>query len=99
MSITPIVMIWVVLGLATLALALYRKVLANGEQDVVRLGAGEEKMIPQQEALANKLQVIDKWGKTLTVLTVVIGLGLAATYLYMAFQDPSLLPKNLYRAQ
>jgi hypothetical protein len=97
MNLTPIVMLWAVLGLATLGLALYRKMMTQNEQDVVHLGAGEEKQIPQQADLVKKLAVVDKWGKTLTVVTVLLGLVLAGGYLYNGWQDPSSAPNNFYR--
>jgi hypothetical protein len=43
-------------------------------------------MIPYQVALAHKMDAVDKWGKTLTVLTVAIGLLIAAAYLYAQLQ-------------
>lgn len=87
MNLTPYVILWAVLGVATLALAIYRKlVMLHQEDELVHLGAGEEKMIPQQVALAHKMDTVDKWGKTLTVLTVVYGLAMAAVYLYGQLQ-------------
>ncbi|MGD1094567.1 MAG: hypothetical protein ABSB35_21560 [Bryobacteraceae bacterium] len=83
MNLTPFVILWALLGIATLALALYRKlVMLHQEDELVHLGAGEERMIPHQVALAHKMDVVDKWGKILTVLTVVYGLAMAAFYLY-----------------
>jgi uncharacterized membrane protein len=38
-----------------------------------------------QTSLAQKLDVIDKWGKILTVVTVVVGLLIAAVYIYGQF--------------
>jgi len=88
----------VVLGIATLVLAIYRQVLsAHHETDVVHLGAGEEKEIPRQVSLARKMGVIDRWGKTMTVITAVIGLGLATAYLYQAWESPNPGPNNFYR--
>jgi len=87
MNLTPYVILWAVLGIAVLALALYRKlVMLHQEDELVHLAAGEERMIPHQVALAHKMDVVDKWGETLTVLTAVVGLLIAAAYLYAAFQ-------------
>ena len=99
MNITTLVVIWVGLGVVTLALALYRKVLASSETDVVHLGAGEEKEIPKQFTLAAKLASIDRWGKTLTVVVVLIGICLGTAYLYFALKDPASAPglRNLYK--
>lgn len=98
MNVTVVVAIWVVLGLATLILAVYRQVFsAHHENDVVHLGAGEEKEIPRQVELAHKMQTIDRWGKTLTIITAVIGIGLATAYLYQAWESPNPGPNNFYR--
>ena len=97
MNITFIVVVWALLGAATLALAIYRWVLTGKTQDVVHLGPGEERAIPVQADVAQRLVAVDRWGKTLTVITAVMGLGLAAAYLYEAWQDPSAAPNNFYR--
>jgi hypothetical protein len=84
-NLTPAVVIWVVLAIATLCLALFRKLISAGEADLIHLGPGEERHIPEQMALAGKLKAVDRWGKILTVITVLVGLGMAAVYLYQAF--------------
>ena len=84
-NLTPAVVVWIVLAIATLGLALYRKLISASEEDLIHLGPGEERQIPQQVALEAKLRAIDRWGKTLTVITVAIGLAMAAVYLYQQF--------------
>jgi hypothetical protein len=84
-NLTPAVMIWAVLAIATLALALYRKLVSASEEDLVHLGPGEDRQIPGQFALAAKLEGIDRWGKILTVITIAIGLAVATLYLYQAW--------------
>ena len=79
---TAFVIFWTILGVATLALALYRKFVTMREDDYVHLSAGEERLIPQQVATFKKIGVIDRWGITMTIVTVVLGLALAALYLY-----------------
>ncbi|HTC88946.1 MAG TPA: hypothetical protein VK686_11650 [Bryobacteraceae bacterium] len=85
MKLTPVVVVWVLLAIATLGLALYRKLISAKEEDLIHLGPGEGRYIPEQLALAGKLKVVDSWGKTLTVITVAVGLAMAAVYLYQAF--------------
>jgi hypothetical protein len=98
MNVTVAVAIWVVLGVATLILAIYRQVLsAHNETDVVHLGAGEEKEIPRQVSLARRMSAIDRWGKTMTIITAVVGLALATAYLYQAWESPNPGPNNFYR--
>ena len=99
MGLTAVVSVWVALGVVTLALALYRKMLSQSETDVIHLGAGEEREIPKQVSLAAKLRVIDRWGKGLTVAVVLIGICLGIGYLYLAFNDPASAPalRNFYK--
>jgi len=98
MNATLLVIFWAVLGIATLALAAYRRVLsAHNENDVIHLGPGEEKEIPRQVELAARMNKIDRWGKSMTVITAVVGLGLAAGYLYQAWESPNPGPNNFYR--
>jgi hypothetical protein len=94
---TPIVMIWVVLGIATLGLALYRKLITANEEDLVHLAAGEERQIPEQVALARKLELIDRWGKILTIVTVALGVAIGIAYMYQAWVNPSSVPNNFFR--
>lgn len=84
-NLTPAIVIWALLAIATLGLALYRKLISASEEDLIHLGPGEERQIPQQVALATRLQTVDRWGKILTVVTVAVGLLVAAVYLYQAF--------------
>jgi hypothetical protein len=83
-AMTTFVIFWAVLGVATLALALYRKFVTMREDDYLHLSAGEERLIPQQVATFRRIGAIDKWGITMTIVTVILGLALAAMYLYQA---------------
>jgi hypothetical protein len=84
-NLAPAVVIWMVFAIATLGLALYRKLLSAGEEDLIHLGPGEERQIPGQVALDARLKAVDRWGKILTVITVAVGLVMAAVYLYQQF--------------
>ena len=58
MNVTFLVALWVAHGVATLVLAIYRQVLsAHNENDVVHLGAGEEKEIPGMSCWRGKWAV------------------------------------------
>jgi hypothetical protein len=87
MNLIPYVAIWSVFGVAVLALALYRKVVTfHGDDEFVHLAAGEQKLIPQQVARAHQLDVIDRWGKGLTIFTVAFGLLIVAVVLFEAWR-------------
>ena len=79
---TQLVAVWVVLGVVTLALALYRKVLMMREDPYVHIDEGEQRMIPQQVATFQRIGTVDRWGITLTIITAIFGLVLAIVYLF-----------------
>jgi len=78
----PYLAIWVVLALAVLILLVRRKMIASKEDDNIHVMSGPN---PQQTVVAAKLEVIDKWGKILTVIAVAFGLVLATLYVYSVF--------------
>jgi hypothetical protein len=87
MNLMPYIAIWSVFGVAVLALALYRKIVTfHGDDEFVHLTVGEQRLIPQQVARAHKLEVIDRWGKGLTIFTVAFGLLIVAVVLFEAWQ-------------
>lgn len=91
MNVTPYIVFWSLLALVVLGLALYRKVITmQHEDELVHLTAGEEKLIPQQVALSAKLDKIDRWGKILTIATVISGLVIAVAYLWGAWERSQL---------
>jgi len=77
---------WVALAIAVLGLALYRKWIASRDDDSIHI-SGDGLVLEEQKVLSNKLEVIDRWGKTLTIVTVVFGLALMAAAVYIAWQQ------------
>jgi len=43
------------------------------------------------------MDTIDRCGKAMTVITAVIGLGLATAYIYQACESPNPGPNNFFR--
>jgi hypothetical protein len=80
----PFVIAWLVLGVCVGALAIYRKFLANREDDMVHLVSGESK-VSSQITMAERLQKIDFWGKTLTIVLAVYGLALLGIFIYRQY--------------
>jgi hypothetical protein len=87
MSLLPLLVIWVVLALGVLTLFLWRQAVARSEDDSLHVMHGT---ITSQTTLNQKLDVIDKWGKILTVVTVVLGLLIAVAYVVLQFVRPSM---------
>lgn len=79
MDLLPYAVAWAVLALVVLGLAIMRRGVAAKEDDYVHL-SGDASVISTQAEVAKKLEVIDKWGKGLTVLLVVTGLALATVW-------------------
>ena len=70
-------------------LFLWRKAVASHEDDQIHMS--DTVAVSQQTAVSDKLDQIDKWGKTLTVITVVFGSVLAAIYIYAGWVNGSKL--------
>jgi len=83
----PFVAVWGVLALAMVVMIFWRKAIAAHEDD--SLHVSQASAAQQQVAVANKLEVIDKWGKILTIVVVVTGLVIAAVYFYQTWQASS----------
>jgi len=79
MNLLPFAIAWAVLAVTVIVLALMRKQVAAHEDDSLHLSGGSA-AVTDQVAVAKKLEVIDKWGKILTIVLVVSGLALAIIY-------------------
>lgn len=87
LNFTPYFVIWGAMALAVIAMLFWRKSVASHEDDSLHVSGGEASS--RQVAVAHKLEVIDKWGKTLTVVTVLFGLLLAALFVYQGWVQAS----------
>ena len=86
MSLLLLLVVWVVLSHGVLTLFLWRQAVARTEDDSLHVMHGT---ITSQTTLSQKLDVIDKWGKILTVVTVVLGLLIAVAYVVLQFVRPA----------
>ncbi|HLK49676.1 MAG TPA: hypothetical protein VKT49_16150 [Bryobacteraceae bacterium] len=80
---TPFTVIWLVLAVVVAVMAGYRKTISVQEDETLHIGSASESM--HQVQVAHKLDVIDKWGKLLTVIAAVYGLLLALAYTYQTW--------------
>jgi len=83
LTLTPFVVLWGVLAASVLVLIVWRKAVGRNEDDTLHVLHGEA--LPQQAAVAHKLDVIDRWGKTLTILTVAFGVLIAGVFVYQTW--------------
>jgi hypothetical protein len=81
-----VLVVWAAMAVATIALAIYRKVIANHEDTTIHLTHGGGAVVDSQAAMAAKLGAIDKWGKALTVATFVLGVAIFCVYVYEAIR-------------
>lgn len=89
MNLTPWVIGWVVLAVIVILLALYRWLATSHEDDSLHVSETETAAVNEQVVIAKKLAAVDRWGKILTILAILYGIGLAAMYLYQGWMDRS----------
>jgi uncharacterized membrane protein len=85
LNLFPFAVLWAVMALAVLALIVIRKRIAAGEDDTLHVMDGDAGLIPHQREIAHKLEAIDHWGKSLTVVTIVFGLLVGALWVYQGW--------------
>lgn len=85
MSFVPFIVLESLLILSVLALFIWRKMVARAEDDDIHMLHGTTGVSQQQQMISQKLDVIDKWGKIVTAVTVIFGLLLGAAYMYSSF--------------
>jgi hypothetical protein len=83
-------LVWVIMAAVVGSLALYLKYVSRAEVDLLHLGEGEASEIPRQAAMADRLDVIDRWGKTLTIILLVYGVAIACGYLFVQWRESTL---------
>jgi hypothetical protein len=86
----PYIAGWGVLTTVVVILAIYRRRLDLRVDETIHVLDSQASAIPAQAEMAKKLAVIDRWGKILTVLSVLYLLGIAAAYIYSSFNDTSI---------
>lgn len=81
-NLVPFIVLWALLAVSVIVLIAWRKIVANREDDTIHVLQGS---VAQQVTMAQKLEVIDKWGKLLTIITLVFGVILGAVWVYQNF--------------
>ena len=86
---TPFTILWALIALVVALMAGYRKTVSVHEDETLHIGSPSENM--HQVQVGHKLDVIDKWGKLLTVIAAVYGLLLLMAYTYQTWVQASTL--------
>ena len=84
---TPFLAVWSFFALIVLGLAVYRKMLSVREDDSLHVAEGTKALIQEQQANAQRIEVVEKWGKSLTIVVAAAGLAMLAIYIYDVFQN------------
>lgn len=92
MNLFPFVVIWAVLFVAVIVLFFYRRSIARYEDDTLHVLDSDQQQVAEQVKIARKLEVVEKWGKILTIIVVVYGLVLLGLYGYLRFVESSRIP-------
>ncbi len=92
MNLVPYLVTWIPLAVVVLVLAIYRNVIASREDETIHVLESDASAVSAQVNLSHKLEVVERWGKILTVVVVVYGLAIAGMYLYYIWQQGAKLP-------
>jgi hypothetical protein len=85
----PLITLWAILAAGVIGMIIYRKMVAAAEDDALHVTEGEAGKIPRQAEVAHKLEIIDRWGKMLTVVTIVSGVIVGGLYVYESWLQAS----------
>ncbi len=78
--------VWAVFTMVVITLAVFRKFSARNEDSFVHLADAEAPVITEQVTVARKLEKIDYWGKTLTVVDIAFLAVLLGIVFYNAWR-------------
>ncbi len=79
--------VWALFAVSVIVLILWRKSVTREEDDNVHLLHTEG--ISHQTEVAHRLEVIDKWGKIVTAVTIAFGLIIAVLFIYHTWVETS----------
>ena len=83
MNVFPYLVALSVLAVVVIVLLAYRRKLTSWEDDTIHIHDEADGRVAEQEALAKKLDRVDKMGKVATALLVIGALVLAVVYTYV----------------
>jgi hypothetical protein len=82
--------IWAILATVVVFLAIYRRRIYMKSDEVLHVLDAEAPLVSTQAVVAKKLERIDFWGKTLTVVVVLYALTIVGVYIYGTFTDTTI---------
>jgi hypothetical protein len=75
--------LWALLAASVIVMIVWRKTVSRNEDD--QLHVLHTEAVPQQAAVAQKLEMIDKWGKIVTAVTIAFGVVIAGLFIYQTW--------------
>jgi len=88
-ALTPFLAGWLALACIVIGLAVYRRVIAHSEDEMLHVSEADSAHVSRQVEVAHRLEIVDRWGKVLTVIVALYGLLLAAAYGYQIWTEGS----------
>jgi len=76
--------LWIAVFVVLLIVYVYRKMVGAGADELVHLSDVSDSLIAKQEALAGKLQQLDRIVRILAIIFVVYGVALGSYQIYQA---------------
>ncbi|MCW5963132.1 MAG: hypothetical protein KIT83_03760 [Bryobacterales bacterium] len=81
-NVLPLAISWAVLTLIVIALAIYKKRLDGHIDEHIHVSVAEEGVLKEQLAETHRSEVVEKWGKALTVVVFLYGLAIVGMLAY-----------------
>lgn len=80
-NLTPFLILGALLTLSVIAMIIWRQVVARTEDDCLHV-LSDSSAVPHQLEVDTKLNMIDKWGKLLTIVTVIYLIVVGSLFVY-----------------
>lgn len=81
-NVLPLAISWAILTLIVIGLALYKKRLDGHLDERIHVDVAEEGVLKEQLAETQRSELVEKWGKALTVVVFLYGLGIVGMLAY-----------------
>jgi len=80
-NLTPFLVLGALLTLSVIVMIIWRQAVARSEDSTIHV-LSDANAVPQQVSVAARLDVIDRWGKLLTIVTVLYVVIVGSLFVY-----------------
>jgi hypothetical protein len=81
-NLTPWFILWALITSVVVSLAFWRLMMGLHHSDSLHLGKGEERAFEQEVQATRTMTRIELWGKTLTVVSLILIAGIGMAWFY-----------------